>query len=34
LLEVLIVPHGGAHNDTIVTVERKVAGQHEMFDDA
>lgn len=23
LLEVLIVPHGGAHNDTIVTVERK-----------
>lgn len=25
LLEVLMVPHGGAHNDTIVTVERKVA---------
>ena len=25
LLEVLLVPHGGAHNDTIVTVERKVA---------
>lgn len=24
LLEVLLVPHGGAHNDTIVTVERKV----------
>lgn len=24
LLEVLIVPHGGAHNDTIVTVERKI----------
>ena len=23
LLEVLLVPHGGAHNDTIVTVERK-----------
>ena len=25
LLEVLMVPHGGAHNDTIVTVERKTA---------
>lgn len=25
LLEVLLVPHGGAHNDTIVTVERKSA---------
>jgi len=25
LLEVLLVPHGGAHNDTIVTVERKCA---------
>ncbi len=24
LLEVLMVPHGGAHNDTIVTVERKI----------
>jgi hypothetical protein len=24
LLEILLVPHGGAHNDTIVTVERKV----------
>ncbi len=23
LLELLLVPHGGAHNDTIVTVERK-----------
>ena len=23
LLEILLVPHGGAHNDTIVTVERK-----------
>lgn len=23
LVEVLLVPHGGAHNDTIVTVERK-----------
>lgn len=26
LVEVLIVAHGGAHNDTIVTVERKRAG--------
>lgn len=25
LLEVLLVAHGGSHNDTIVTVERKVA---------
>jgi len=24
LIEVLIVPHGGQHNDTIVTVERKI----------
>lgn len=23
LLEILLVPHGAAHNDTIVTVERK-----------
>lgn len=23
LIEILLVPHGGAHNDTIVTVERK-----------
>lgn len=23
LVEILLVPHGGAHNDTIVTVERK-----------
>lgn len=27
LLEVLLVPHGGAHNDTIVTVERKMQGR-------
>jgi hypothetical protein len=33
LLELLVVPHGGAHNDTLVTVERKVAGQHDMFDE-
>jgi len=26
LIEVLLVPHGGAHNDTIVTVERKTQG--------
>ena len=23
MLEILLVPHGAAHNDTIVTVERK-----------
>jgi len=22
--EILLVPHGGSHNDTIVTVERKI----------
>lgn len=27
LLEILLVPHGGMHNDTIVTVERKTAHQ-------
>jgi hypothetical protein len=26
LVEILLVAHGGAHNDTIVTVERKVQG--------
>jgi hypothetical protein len=25
MVEILLVPHGGSHNDTIVTVERKVA---------
>ena len=25
IIEILLVPHGGAHNDTIVTVERKLA---------
>ena len=24
IIEVMLVPHGGAHNDTIVTVERKI----------
>ena len=27
LLEILIVCHGGAHNDTLVTVERKIQGR-------
>jgi hypothetical protein len=26
MLELLLVAHGGAHNDTIVTVERKMQG--------
>jgi hypothetical protein len=26
MIEILLVPHGGAKNDTIVTVERKLAG--------
>jgi len=26
LVEILLVPHGGNHNDTIVTVEKKVQG--------
>ena len=29
MLEILLVPHGGAHHDTIVTVERKF--QHSLF---
>lgn len=29
LVEILIVAHGGAHNDTIVTVERKVASKQQ-----
>jgi len=24
MLEILLVPHGGSHNDTIITVERKI----------
>ncbi len=28
LIDVLLVPHGGSHNDTIVTVERK---KHDLF---
>ena len=28
ILEILMVAHGGAHNDTIVTVERKVRTQY------
>ena len=27
ILEIMLVPHGGAHNDTIVTVEKKRAGK-------
>jgi hypothetical protein len=27
IVEILLVPHGGHHNDTIVTVERKVQNQ-------
>lgn len=32
LREVLIVPHGGAHNDTIVTVEVKAFEQANLFE--
>lgn len=28
LIEILIVPHGGAHNDTLCTVETKTKGQN------
>ncbi len=31
-LEVLIVPHGGHHNDTIVTVETKIRSQQNRLD--
>jgi hypothetical protein len=27
MIEILLVPHGGHHSDTIVTVERKIQGQ-------
>ena len=30
--EILLVCHGGAHNDTICTVERKVNGNQKQFD--
>ena len=30
MIEILIVPHGGGHNDTLVTVEEKIAHQEEM----
>jgi len=34
LLEVLMVPHGGVHYDSIVTVERKThRKQHDLFED-
>ena len=32
LMEVLMVPHGGQHNDTLVTVERKVRKQYKSDD--
>lgn len=31
LLELLLVPHGGAHNDTICTVERKTETPPQLF---
>ncbi len=35
LIEILLVSHGGAHNDTIVTVERKLEdGQYQLFEGA
>lgn len=30
MIEILLVPHGGSKNDTIVTVERK--SQHKLFE--
>jgi len=32
MLEILLVTHGGAHNDTIVTVERKIAKPATLFE--
>jgi hypothetical protein len=32
-LELLLVPHGGSNNDTIVTVEKKVYNQQNLFFD-
>ena len=31
--EILLVAHGGWHNDTIVTVEKKITDQQELFGD-
>ena len=31
IIEILLVPHGGYHNDTIVTVEKKVYSQPKLF---
>lgn len=31
IIEILMVPHGGWHNDTIVTVERKIASSLTLF---
>ena len=31
MIEVLLVPHGGSKNDTIVTVERKIETQKKLF---
>lgn len=33
LLEILLVNHGGAHNDTICVAERRLPGTKEMFPD-
>jgi hypothetical protein len=32
MIEILLVYHGGGHNDTIVTVERKMNSSLEAFD--
>ena len=31
MIEVVIIPHGGHHNDTIVTVEKKLESAQEVF---
>ena len=31
IVEILLVPHGGHHYDTIVTVEKKIDGQETLF---
>lgn len=32
IIEILLVAHGGAHNDTLCMAERKIPREHGLFD--
>lgn len=32
IIEILLVPHGGKHNDTIVTVEKRIVENYDLFE--